>query len=40
MICKGEKDSEKIKVLKEVMIIKEVVEYIKKNFKGVNIFVF
>ena len=34
---KGEKDSEKIKVLKEAMTTKEVAEYIKKNSKGANI---
>ena len=33
----GEKDSEKINVLKKAMTTKEVAEYIKKNSKGANI---
>ena len=33
----GEKDSEKITVLKKAMTTKEVAEYIKKNSKGANI---
>ncbi|EOB3455544.1 MetQ/NlpA family ABC transporter substrate-binding protein [Enterococcus hirae] len=33
----GEKDSEKINVLKKAMKTKEVAEYIKKNSKGANI---
>ena len=33
----GEKDSEKIKVLKKAMTTQEVADYIKNNSKGSNI---